>query len=55
MKTGRFVEEVTPITQKIAKHVEKYFKVKFEELVCDYIKDEGGNWWLTNVKAFKLI
>ena len=28
--------------------------VHFEELVCDFIKDESGIWWLINIKAFKL-
>ena len=21
-------------------------------MVCDFIKDEGGNWWYINTKAF---
>ena len=24
----------------------------FKELVCDFIKDESGIWWLVNIKAF---
>lgn len=23
-------------------------------MVCDFIKDEGGNWWYINTKAFVL-
>jgi hypothetical protein len=23
-------------------------------MVCDFIKDEGGNWWYINTKAFIL-
>jgi len=26
--------------------------VTFTELVGDFIKDEEGNWWLVNIKAF---
>lgn len=22
--------------------------------MCDFVKDEGGNWWFINVKAFIL-
>lgn len=25
------------------------------EIVGDFIKDEMGNWWLINIKAFKMI
>ena len=36
----------------------KYFRfqrgIKFTELVGDFIRDEVGNWWLVNVKAFKI-
>lgn len=24
------------------------------ELVGDFVKDESGNWWLVNVKAFRI-
>lgn len=26
--------------------------IEFEELVCDFIKDEAGTWWLINIKSF---
>lgn len=29
-------------------------KINFLELVCDFIKDEGGNWWFVNTRAFIL-
>jgi hypothetical protein len=38
----------------IASFVSTHLKVKFRELVCDFIKDEGGNWWYVNTKAFIL-
>lgn len=25
------------------------------DLVGDFIKDQRGNWWLINIKAFKII
>jgi hypothetical protein len=29
--------------------------IEITELVGDFIKDETGNWWLVNIKAFKVI
>ena len=29
--------------------------ITIEELVGDFVKDETGNWWLVNIKAFKAI
>jgi hypothetical protein len=34
--------------------VETHLKVTFTELVCDFIRDEGGNWWYLNTRAFIL-
>ena len=28
--------------------------MNFTELVCDFIRDEGGNWWYLNTRAFIL-
>ena len=40
--------------KNIVHFVSSYLNVKFKEFVCDFIKDEGGNWWFINVKAFIL-
>ncbi len=29
--------------------------IDLSEIVGDFIKDELGNWWLLNVKGFKVI
>lgn len=29
--------------------------IHINELVGDFIKDEMGNWWLINIKAFKTV
>lgn len=39
---------------RIAKFVETHLKINFTELVCDFIRDEGGNWWYLNTRAFIL-
>ena len=31
--------------------MEVYAKLKFSELVGDFVKDEAGIWWLINIKA----
>lgn len=28
--------------------------MQFEEFVADFVKDEGGNWWFINTRAFIL-
>lgn len=28
--------------------------IELSELVGDFIKDESDNWWLINIKAFKV-
>ena len=28
--------------------------MEFSELICDYVKDVLGTWWLINVKAFRI-
>lgn len=29
--------------------------INITEIVGDFIKDEVGNWWLVNIKAFKMV
>lgn len=45
-------------TIKCLEDIVKYFRFqrgfKITELVGDFIKDEVGNWWLVNIKAFKV-
>ena len=41
--------------KNIVDFVSRYLEIKFKEFVCDFIRDEGGNWWFINVKAFILI
>lgn len=40
--------------KNIAKFIETHLKITFLELVCDFIKDEGDNWWYINTRAFIL-
>lgn len=28
--------------------------INLSELVGDFVKDEQGNWWLVNIKAFRI-
>ena len=51
---GKYVEETTPYIENIIKYFWIHLKVSFQEFIADFIKDESGNWWLINVKAFIL-
>lgn len=31
-----------------------YRGIDISEIVGDFIKDEAGNWWLINIKAFQV-
>lgn len=52
--SDKYLKETLVYVRNIAKFVETYLKINFVELVCDFIKDEGGNWWYVNTKAFIL-
>jgi alpha-glucosidase (family GH31 glycosyl hydrolase) len=45
-------------TLKYVENLISYLKInsgiEFEEIVCDFVKDEAGTWWLINVKSFIL-
>jgi LMBR1 domain-containing protein 1 len=52
--TGRFLIETSKSIANILRFTQAHMKIQFDELACDFIKDEGGNWWLINVKAFQI-
>jgi hypothetical protein len=52
--SDKYLKETIGYVRNIVKFVETYLKINFVELVCDFIKDEGGNWWYVNTKAFIL-
>jgi hypothetical protein len=37
----------------LVKFLEPNMALKFTEMVCDFLKDEAGIWWMTRVVAFK--
>ena len=51
----KYLKETLQSVQRIGKFVETYLKLAFTELVCDFVKDEGGNWWYLNTRAFILL
>lgn len=48
----KFTNETLKYVKNIVEFVSRNLKIHFEEFVADFIKDEGGNWWFINVKAF---
>ena len=52
--TGKFYEETMPYLFEIKRFIEHNIGVTFEQLVCDFIRDEAGTWWFLNLKAYVL-
>ena len=40
---------------EIIKYLEIHLKLKLQQLVTDFIRDEEGAFWLLQIKAFKLL
>ena len=45
-QTGKHVEETTGYIGNLVKFLEPNMALSFEEMVCDFIKDESGIWWM---------
>ena len=52
--TGKHLKETLPMLMRVVDHMRFQRGVTLSELVGDFIKDEEGNWWLVNVKAFRM-
>jgi hypothetical protein len=52
-KTGKNVDETIGYVENIVKFLEPNMKINFTEMVCDFIKDESGIWWMVRVVGFK--
>ena len=52
--SDKYLKETVAWIKNIAKFLQSNLKITFTQLVCDFIKDEGGNWWYVNTKAFIL-
>ncbi len=51
---GKHLSETMQYNVNIVKYFGWMMGIELGELVCDYIKDEMGTWWLINVKAFRI-
>ena len=49
---GKTLEDTVPYLNNIVKYFDEHKKLKFDELIGDFIKDESGIWWLINIKGF---
>lgn len=52
---GKQIEETAPYLLNIVRYLDVHLKIKFQELVGDFIKDESGVWWMINIKGFILV
>lgn len=52
--SGKHLEETSFYMKNIVKYIERHTDLIIDELVCDFIKDEVGIWWMINCKALKI-
>lgn len=52
-RQGNNLEETVKYLKEIVRYMVFFRGIRLEEIVGDFIKDEMGNWWLINIKAFK--
>lgn len=56
--SGKTVREPAAVLERAALHlqrvVEPVARIKFAMIAGDFLRDPGGEWWLLNVKAFRL-
>uniref|UniRef100_K3WGE3 Uncharacterized protein n=1 Tax=Globisporangium ultimum (strain ATCC 200006 / CBS 805.95 / DAOM BR144) TaxID=431595 RepID=K3WGE3_GLOUD len=45
---------VSELNRKLVKYVEQRIRIQLQTLVADYTKDATGQWWLLQVKAFRV-
>jgi len=50
---GKHLNETGKYLQNITNFMKVYRGIEMSEIVGDFIKDEAGNWWLINIKAFQ--
>jgi hypothetical protein len=51
---GVAVEDLEEMTDSVAQYIQKGLGMLVQDLVCDFVKDDRGTWWLLQVKAFRL-
>lgn len=52
--TGKALNEYEDQIASLVTYLSRSYGIKFESLVCDFVKDELGNAFFTNLKGFKL-
>jgi hypothetical protein len=50
--SGIYLKKTLQYVKNLLKYLKVNSGIEFSELVCDFIKDEAGTWWLVNVKSF---
>lgn len=51
---GVAVEDLEHLTDSVAQYIQKGLGALVHDLACDFVKDDGGTWWLLQIKAFRL-
>jgi len=53
--SGIYLKQTLHYIKNLLRFLKINTGIEFEEIVCDFIKDEAGTWWLINVKSFIII
>jgi len=52
IKKGKILDDTIFFLENMVKYFQEHKKIKFDELIADFIKDENGVLWLIDVKGF---
>ena len=52
IKKGKILDETILFLENIVRYFQEHKKIKFDELIGDFIKDEDGVLWLIDIKGF---
>jgi len=50
--SGAYLKSTLGYVKNLLKYLKVNTGIEFSEMVCDFIKDEAGTWWMINVKSF---
>ena len=51
---GIFLKQTLAYIDNLLKYLYTNSGARFSEMICDFVKDESGTWWLINVKGFRI-
>jgi hypothetical protein len=52
--TSQSVGATAALTRNVMEHLERQIHRKFETFVCDFIRDDSDEYWMTQIKGYRL-